>query len=157
MSFVYSGNFLASAEVDMHQNTRFQMGLNPFDFTWRLEPGERFQAPEVVMVYSDQGLERMSHSFHRLYRDRLMPPRFAHKERPVLLNSWEAHYYNFCGEDLIRLAHQSAKVGAELFVLDDGWFGKRDSDYTGLGDWYVNEEKIHGGLPKLVKRSGSWD
>ncbi len=152
MSFVYSGNFLASAEVDMHQNTRFQMGLNPFDFTWRLEPGERFQAPEVVMVYSDQGLERMSHSFHRLYRDRLMPPRFAHKERPVLLNSWEAHYYNFCGEDLIRLAHQSAKVGAELFVLDDGWFGNRMNESSSVRDWTANEEKLGGPLSRLIEQ-----
>lgn len=152
MSFVYSGNFLACAEVDMHQNTRFQMGLHPFDFSWQLEPGERFQSPEAVLVYSGKGLEGMSGCFHRLYQDCLMPARFARRERPILLNSWEAHYYSFRGEDLIRLARQAAQAGAELFVLDDGWFGKRMDESSSVGDWVANEEKLGGPLSGLIEQ-----
>ena len=152
MNFVYSGNFLACAEVDMHRNTRFQMGLHPFDFSWQLEPGGSFQSPEAVLVYSGQGLEGMSNSFHRLYQDCLMPVHFAQKERPILLNSWEAHYYKFCGADLIRLARQAAQVGAELFVLDDGWFGKRMDESSSVGDWVANEEKLGGPLSSLIEK-----
>lgn len=152
MNLVYSGNFLASAEVGMHRNTRFQIGLQPFDFSWRLEPGECFQSPEAVLVYSGKGLEGMSNSFHRLYQDCLIPLRFAQKERPILLNSWEAHYYKFCGEDLIRLARQATQVGAELFVLDDGWFGKRMDESSSVGDWIANEEKLGGSLSSLIEK-----
>lgn len=151
MNFVYSGNFLAGAEVDMHQNTRFQMGIHPFDFAWTLLPGERFQAPEAVMVYSGQGLGRMSRIFHRLYRDCLIPARFARRERPVLLNSWEANYFDFHKEGLVSLAGEAARVGAELFVLDDGWFGKRNDTTSSVGDWAPNEEKLGGTLPELIR------
>lgn len=152
VNFVYSGNFQICAEVDMHQNTRLQIGLHPFDFSWHLEPGERFQSPEAVLVYSGRGLEGMSHSFHRLYQDCLIPDRFARKERPILLNSWKAHYYKFCGEDLVRLARQAAQVGAELFVLDDGWFGKRMNEYSSVGDWVANEEKLGGPISSLIEK-----
>ncbi len=149
--FVYSGNFQISAEVDMHQNTRFQMGIHPFDFAWTLLPGESFQAPEAVMVYSGQGLGRMSRIFHKLYRDCLIPRRYARRERPVLLNSWEANYFDFHKESLVSLAEEAALVGAELFVLDDGWFGKRNDTTSSVGDWVPNQEKLGGSLPELIQ------
>ncbi len=150
LHLIYSGNFTASAEVDMHQNTRFQIGINPFDFSWQLEPGALFQSPEAVLVYSGQGLERMSHTFHHLYQDCLMPARFARRERPILLNSWEAHYFDFNQASLVSLAKEAAEVGAELFVLDDGWFGKRNDTTSSVGDWTPNEEKLGGSLQELI-------
>ena len=150
MSFVYSGNFLARADVDMHQNTRLQMGINPFDFSWLLEPGESFQAPEVALVYSGQGLDAMSQAYHSLYRECLIPARFARAERPVLLNSWEACSFDFTGDDLRRLADGAARIGAELFVLDDGWFGRRNDSTSSVGDWRPNEEKLGGSLDDLA-------
>ena len=150
MNFVYSGNFLAQADVDMHQNTRLQMGINPLDFSWRLEPGESFQTPEAVLVFSDEGLDAMSQSFHSLYRSCLLPERFADAQRPVLLNSWEACYFDYCREDLERLADGAASIGAELFVLDDGWFGKRNDSTSSVGDWVPNQKKLGGTLDDLA-------
>lgn len=150
MNFVYSGNFLAEAEVDMHGNSRFQMGIHPFEFEWRMNPGEEFQAPEVVLVYSGNGLGQMSRTFHRLYRDCLMPGRFGNMERPVLLNSWEASYFQFTRNSLVSLANQAAEAGAELFVLDDGWFGKRNDTMSSVGDWIPYEEKLGGTLESLI-------
>ena len=147
---VYSGNFAVSAEVDMHQNTRFQIGINPFDFSWLLEPGQSFQSPEAVLVYSGEGLGRMSQIFHHMYQDLLIPEWFARQERPVLLNSWEAHYFDFDGTALTALAAEAAGVGAELFVLDDGWFGKRSDTTSSIGDWTPNEEKLGGSLQELI-------
>ena len=155
MSLVYSGNFLAQADVDMHQNMRLQMGINPFDFSWLLEPGESFQTPEAVLVYSARGLDAMSQSFHALFRDCLMHPRFAVSERPVLLNSWEACYFDFTRDDLERIADGAAQVGAELFVLDDGWFGRRDDSTSSAGDWVPNERKLGGSLGDLASSVGS--
>lgn len=151
MNFVYSGNFLASAEVDMHQNTRFQIGIHPFDFLWTLEPGKEFQSPEVVLVYSEQGIGKMSRTFHRLYQDCLMTKPFAHQEHPILLNSWEAHYFDFNRENLVELAEEASKVGSELFVLDDGWFGKRNDTTSSVGDWIPNKEKLGGTLQSLIE------
>ena len=150
LCLVYSGNFAVSAEVDMHQNTRFQIGINPFDFSWLLEPGQSFQSPEAVLVYSGEGLGRMSQIFHHMYQDLLIPERFAKQERPVLLNSWEAHYFDFDGTALTALAAEAAGVGAELFVLDDGWFGKRSDTTSSVGDWTPNEEKLGGSLQELI-------
>lgn len=150
MSFVYSGNFLAQVDVDMHQNTRMQMGINPFDFSWLLEPGESFQAPEVALVFSSRGLDGMSQSFHGLYRSCLMHPGFAEQERPVLLNSWEACYFDFTREDLERIADGAAQIGAELFVIDDGWFGRRYDSTSSVGDWVPNERKLGGSLEDLA-------
>lgn len=151
MNFVYSGNFLAEVEVDMHENSRFQMGIHPFEFEWRLNPGKKFQTPEVVLVYSGNGLGQMSRTFHKLYRECLMPMRFRNQERPVLINSWEASYFNFTRESLISLASQAAEVGAELFVLDDGWFGQRDDTTTSVGDWVPYEKKLGGSLESLIR------
>ncbi|MBD7911406.1 MULTISPECIES: alpha-galactosidase [Clostridium] len=150
-NLIYSGNFLANVEVDMYNQARAQIGLNPFDFTWNLESREEFQAPEVVMVYSAKGLSGMSHIYHNLYRERLCRGKFRDKERPILINNWEATYFDFNNEKIESIAKESSELGVELFVLDDGWFGERNNDDSSLGDWFVNEEKIKGGLNKLAK------
>ena len=149
-SLIYSGNFLASVEVDMHSNARTQIGINPFDFTWNLESGQSFQTPEVVMVYSPNGLTGMSHIYHDLYRERLCRGAYRDKERPILINNWEATYFDFNNEKIKEIAKESSKLGIELFVLDDGWFGERNNDDCSLGDWFVNEEKLKGGLNSLA-------
>ncbi len=150
-SLVYSGNFLAEVEVNHFKQTRINMGINPFDFNWKLEPGQSFQTPEVVMVYSDSGLNKMSQSYHNIYRKRLTRGKYRDKARPILFNNWEATYFDFDSEKLLNLAANASDLGIELFVLDDGWFGKRDNDKSSLGDWFVNEEKLPGGLAKLGK------
>ena len=152
MNLVYSGNFEANIEVDMHQNTRMMMGINSFDFSWELAPRECFYSPEVIMIYSSKGLGEMSRKYHRLYRECLMISHFAKRLRPILINNWEATYFDFNQEKLLSLAKQASKLGIELFVLDDGWFAKRNDDTSSLGDWYVNERKIGGPLDKLVKQ-----
>jgi alpha-galactosidase len=151
-SFVYSGNFLASVEVDQFHTTRVGMGINPFDFQWLLESGASFQAPEVVMVYSSTGLTGMSHTYHELYRTRLCRGKFRDASRPVLINNWEATYFNFNAEKIEAIAAAGSELGIELFVLDDGWFGKRDNDKSSLGDWFVDRKKLPNGLEDLVER-----
>ncbi|MBB3867136.1 alpha-galactosidase [Parageobacillus toebii NBRC 107807] len=150
-SLVYSGNFLAQIEVDQFRTARVSMGINPFDFTWLLEPGESFQTPEVVMVYSDKGLNGMSQTYHQLYRTRLARGVYRDRERLILINNWEATYFDFNEEKILRLAKTAAELGIELFVLDDGWFGKRDNDRSSLGDWFVNKQKLPNGLEGLAK------
>ena len=149
-SFVYSGNFLAQVEVSTYEMTRVMMGINPQGFSWELSRDEEFQTPEVVMVYSDKGLNGMSQAYHRLYRDRLMRGKWRNHARPILLNNWEATYFDFNTEKLIAIAKEAKKCGIEMLVMDDGWFGHRNDDNTSLGDWQVNEEKINGGLKHLV-------
>ncbi len=134
----------------MHSNTRAQIGINPFDFIWNLESGDEFQSPEAVMVYSPNGLTGMSHIYHDLYRERLCRGTFRDKERPILINNWEATYFDFNSEKIKDIAKESSKLGIELFVLDDGWFGERNNDDCSLGDWFVNEEKLNGGLNLLA-------
>lgn len=150
LSFVYSGNFAAGAEVDSFGMTRFSIGLNPFDFTWVLEPGQSFQTPEAVMVYSSGGLGEMSRTYHRLYRTRLCRGIYRDKERPILVNNWEGTYFDFNTDKLVSIAKAGAELGIELFVLDDGWFGKRDNDRTSLGDWTPDLRKLPGGLTDLA-------
>ena len=150
-NLIYSGNFLANVEVDMHNNSRAQIGINPFDFTWNLESKQEFQTPEVVMVYSPNGLTGMSHIYHDLYRERLVRGSYRDKERPILINNWEATYFDFDNEKIKEIAKEASDLGIELFVLDDGWFGERNSDDSSLGDWFVNENKIKCGLNSLVK------
>lgn len=149
-NFVYSGNFLAQAEVDQFSCTRVTMGINPFDFSWKLEPDEAFQAPEAVMVYSSEGLGSMSRTFHDLYQTHLIRGEYRDKERPILVNNWEATYFDFTAERILEIAEAGKELGIELFVLDDGWFGKRDNDKTSLGDWFVNNRKLPNGLNKLA-------
>lgn len=163
MNFVYSGNFLAQAELSEQNQLRMVMGIHPRNFRWKLKPGETFQTPEVVLVYSDQGLGGMTHTFHDLYRNHLVRGAFKEQPRPSLINNWEATYFNFDTEKLLSIARTAAKSGVEMFVLDDGWFGKRDSDNCSLGDWRVNEKKLPGGLGylseeihKLGMKFGIW-
>ena len=151
-SFVYSGNFLAQVEVNTHQMTRVTMGIHPEMFSWQLNAGESFQTPEVVMVYSDQGLNKMSHTFHRLYKTRLVRGEWRDKSRPILLNNWEATYFDFNEEKILKIAKKAKEAGVELFVLDDGWFGARNDDYRGLGDWFVNLNKLPAGIKGLSEK-----
>ncbi|KRE45867.1 alpha-galactosidase [Paenibacillus sp. Soil522] len=151
-NLVYSGNFLANVEVDQYDTTRVSIGINPFDFAWLLKPDESFQTPEAVMVYSDEGLGGMSRIYHRLYRSRLCRGEFRDKERPILINNWEATYFDFNADKIEQIAAKGKDLGIELFVLDDGWFGKRDDDTSSLGDWFVNQNKLPGGLEDLAKR-----
>ena len=149
-SLIYSGNFLANVEVDMYENARAQIGINPFDFTWLLKSKEEFTAPEAVLVYSNEGLTGMSHIYNCLYGKRLCKGKYRDEVRPILINNWEATYFDFNETKIKEIAREATNLGMELFVLDDGWFGKRDDDNSSLGDWFVNEEKLKGGLNKLA-------
>lgn len=149
-NFVYSSNFFAEAELSQHGQTRFTMGINPYDFDWQLDCGEEFFSPEAVMVHSDCGFGKMSRTFHDLYRNNLIRGRYKYGERPVLLNCWEACYFDFDSDRILKIAEEASRLGIELLVMDDGWFGSRNDDTTSLGDWFVNENKIKGGLKKLV-------
>ena len=149
-SLIYSGNFLANVEVDMYENARAQIGINPFDFTWLLKSKEEFTAPEAVLVYSNEGLTGMSHIYNCLYGKRLCKGKYRDEVRPILINNWEATYFDFNETKIKEIAREATNLGMELFVLDDGWFGKRDDDNSSLGDWFVNEEKLKGGLNQLA-------
>ena len=149
-AFVYSGNFLAEAEVTQHRKTRALMGINPTDFSWLLEPGEEFQAPEAAMVYSGEGIGGMSRCFHDLFREHLVRGYYKDKRRPILINNWEATYFDFDTDKLISIAKEASRLGIEMLVMDDGWFGCRDTDNSSLGDWFVYEKKLKGGLKYLV-------
>ena len=149
-SFVYSGNFIAQAERSQFDNVRVTMGISPVDFCWNLKAGEEFCTPEVISVYSDAGLGKMSRNFHDLYRNHLIRSPYKDMKRPILINNWEATYFNFDTEKLISIAQKASQLGIELLVMDDGWFGHRDNDSSSLGDWYVNENKLKGGLKYLV-------
>ena len=151
-NLVYSGNFSADIETDYLDCTRLVMGINPIDFTWVVEPGDEFQSPEVVMAYSDSGMGKMSRTFHDLYNNNLIRGEWKNKKRPLLINSWEGSGFDFDQETLVRYAKEAKKLGIELLVMDDGWFGHRDSDNSSLGDWFVNESKLKGGLTKLIER-----
>lgn len=156
-SLVYSGSFLAQAEIDPYSTTRVVMGINPFDFTWLLEPGESFQTPEAVLVYSAEGIGGMSRTYHKLYRTRLCRGEYRDKSRPVLVNNWEATYFNFNADKIEEIAKVGQELGLELFVLDDGWFGKRDNDKSSLGDWFVDMKKLPQGLEELAARVNKLD
>lgn len=154
MAFVYSGGFKGEVQKDQYEQTRIQMGLNDEMFSYPLMPGESFTAPEVIMTYSNEGLSGLSHRMHSCIRDHICHRKNQLPEgQPlVLLNSWEACYFDFDGEAIVSLAAQAADLGMDMLVLDDGWFGKRDDDYSGLGDWYVNEEKLGMPLSQLVEK-----
>ena len=152
MNFVYSGNFIAQAELSQYQQVRMVMGIHPEEFKWKLAPGNEFQAPEVVMTYSAEGLGKMTRSFHDLYRRHLIRSPYQYEERPVLINNWEATYFNFNTEKLLEIAKEAKQCGIEMLVMDDGWFGKRNNDDSSLGDWFVNEEKLPTGLKDLAER-----
>ncbi len=151
MHFVYSGNFRAQVERTPHNSVRMSMGINEEYFTWKLQAGAHFQTPETVMVYSSEGLNAMTHSFHDFYRNHLIRSPYLHQPRPILINNWEATYFDFDTDKLLAIAAEAKKSGIEMLVMDDGWFGHRNLDNSSLGDWYVNEEKLRGGLPHLVE------
>ncbi|MFR2592114.1 MAG: alpha-galactosidase [Butyribacter sp.] len=142
MNFVYSGNFVSFVEKAQFGTQRFGMGINPNGFCWKLEAGESFAAPEVVTVYSDAGLDKMTSTFHDLYREHLIRKSWVYSERPVLINNWEGTYFDFDEKKIFDIAKEASKHGIEMLVLDDGWFGKRNDDRTSLGDWVVNEDKL---------------
>lgn len=148
--FVYSGNFEAQSGVDQFDQVRTVMGINPYHFCWKLEVGDSFQAPEVVMVYSDEGLGKMTRTYHDLYRNHLIRSAWRNQKRPILINNWEGTYFDFNTEKLLAIARGAAELGIEMLVMDDGWFGNRFDDNRALGDWFVNEEKLPGGLKYLV-------
>lgn len=152
MNFVYSGNFIAQVEKSQFDSVRMTMGIHPEGFSWKLEPGERFTAPEVVMVYSAEGIGKMTRTFHDLYREHLIRSPYLHKKRPILINNWEATYFDFDEKKLLAIAEDAAELGIEMLVMDDGWFGERNLDDSSLGDWYVNEKKIACGLNRLAKQ-----
>ena len=152
VSLVYSGSFEALSYVSNTENSRLSIGLNPDVFTWKLEPGETFVSPEAAMVYSPDGLNGMSHAFHRLYSENLMRSKWFERDRPILINNWEATYFNFNEEKILQIARRAKELGVEMLVLDDGWFGKRNTDNCSLGDWVVNPEKLPGGLNGLSDR-----
>lgn len=147
--FVYSGSFTIRTEVDTFSQTRVLVGINPHNFGWQLEPNDIFQTPEVVLVYAKNGLNDMSHTFHSLYTERLARGEHQLQERPVLINNWESTYFQFDEQKLLNLADGAKALGAELFVLDDGWFEARNDDTTSLGDWIVDRKKLPSGLASL--------
>lgn len=151
-AFMYSGNFVFDAEVDGYSQTRVAMGIHPKQFRFLVKPGEFFEAPEVVMAYSYNGLSRLSHSYHDIFRENACESKFINSKRPILINSWEPFGFKFDSEQLIKTAEISKDLGADMFVLDDGWFGARNNAKAGLGDWVANEEKLPGGIPALSEK-----
>lgn len=151
-SLIYSGNFLSQIEVDTYNVTRVSMGINPFQFAWTLEPNKSFEAPEVVMTYSQDGLNGMSQQFHNVYRQHLLHNKTPFTKAPILLNSWEANYFDFGEAKLLEQAQLAKNLGFDLFVLDDGWFGKRDSDNGSLGNWTTDLAKIPQGIAALATK-----
>lgn len=151
-SLVYSGNFLAQVEVDTYDVSRIMMGIHPNGFSWQMKNGESFQTPEAVMVYSKDGLNGMSQTFHILYRTRLAKGVWRDRTCPILVNNWEATYFDFTEEKILEIAKTAKELGIELFVLDDGWFGKRNNDTSSLGDWYPNLEKLPEGISGLAQK-----
>ena len=150
MHFVYSGNFIAQIEKSQFDSVRAVMGIHSVGFEWWLTPGETFTAPEVVLTYSHDGLGQMTRNLHDFYRCHMIRSRYLHQKRPVLINNWEATYFDFDTDKLLAIAKSAAEHGIEMLVMDDGWFGHRNDDATSLGDWFVNENKIKGGLKHLV-------
>ena len=155
IGLVYSGNFVISAEKDQHETTRVVAGINPEGFNYSVFPNETFETPEVAMVYSNEGFAKISNNYHKAVRNNLCRGKYKYTRRPVLINNWEGTYFDFNADKLVAMAKDASKLGVELFVMDDGWFGHRDDDHTSLGDWFVNEKKLQGGLDNLVKRINS--
>ena len=149
---MYSGGFQAQIECDQLEQVRFVMGIHPDTFSWTLEPDACFYVPEVILSCSEQGMETLSHRFHQVIREHVCRGRYQLSKRPVLINNWEATYFAFDEKKIEEIAEQASRLGIDMMVLDDGWFGRRDSDFSGLGDWVVNEEKLQGGLGRLVEK-----
>ena len=151
-NLIYSGNHYAAAEVNAYGKTRVVQGINPAGFRWLLNAGDSFETPEAVMTYSGEGFSRQSRNMHRFVKEHIVRGEWADKERPVLLNSWEAAYFNISENNLVTMAKAGRDLGIELFVMDDGWFGERNDDSRALGDWDPNPKKLPGGLGRLSKK-----
>lgn len=151
-SLIYSGNHSTTAEIDQFGSLRVRQGINPFGFEAQLAPGEAFCTPQSVLCYSADGFESLSQEYHNVYRDHLMRSEWAKKTRPLLLNNWEGTYFDFTEEQLLSMARKAKDIGLDLFVLDDGWFGKRNDDTSSLGDWTVNYDKLPSGIDGLAKK-----
>ena len=145
-AFVYSGNHKFEVERDQFAQTHVNIGINDFNFNWELRPTASFQTPEVLMVYSDQGINKMSQAFHSLIHERVIRSKYKNQVRPILVNNWEATYFDFDEKKLHPIVDDAKEMGIEMFVLDDGWFGHRDDDNSSLGDWSVFEKKFPNGL-----------
>lgn len=151
-ALMYSGSFIANVEVDQINQTRISMGIHPDTFSFILGQNEDLILPEVICTYSGLGFERLTHSYHDLTRKHILRGEYSHKHRPILINNWEATYFDFNGEKLLDIARTAKELGLEMLVMDDGWFGKRDDDKSGLGDWFVNEKKLGMSLSTLVDK-----
>ena len=151
-NFVYSGIFLDSVEVDQFDTTRVLIGINPDEFGWKLNSGDSFQTPEVIFSYTDNGFNALSQQLGAFYAQHLINPHFAHQERPILINNWEATFMDFTEDKLMPIVERAKELGIEMFVLDDGWFGHRDDDRSSLGDWFVDEKKFNHGIAGFAKR-----
>lgn len=150
-NLIYSGNFTSQVQMNQFDNIRVTTGINAEKFSWLLEPQSSFTTPEAVIVYSNEGFGKMTRTFHDLWRNHLIRSKYKDSMRPILINNWEATYFDFNTEKLISIAKEAAKCGIEMLVMDDGWFGKRNDDNSSLGDWFVNEEKLNGGIKHLVE------
>ncbi len=151
-NLVYSGNHYEAVEVNSFEKTRIVTGINPTNFAFLLAPGESFESPEAVMTFSHEGFSGVSAHMHPFVREHVVRGSWQHKERPVLLNSWEASYFDISESSLLRLAKMGKDVGVELFVMDDGWFGERNNDTRALGDWTPNTKKLPNGVAGLCKK-----
>ena len=151
-ALMYSGGFQTQVEKDQLEQVRIVMGINPDTFSWMLDKGECFRAPEVILSCSEHGMGELSHRFHHVIRNHVCRGKYKLSRRPVLINNWEATYFTFDEEKIERIAKQASELGIDMMVLDDGWFGKRDDDFSGLGDWFVNEDKMGGPMADVVKR-----
>ena len=151
-NLIYSGSFAITAEVSSNKRVRVQGGINDYLFGWRLNDGEEFVTPQAALCYSYDGLGGMSRAFHDFFREYVINPDYVNKRRPIVVNNWEATYFNFDNEKLFAIIDEAAKLNIDTFVLDDGWFGKRDDDKSGLGDWFVNDKKLKGGLKAVIER-----
>lgn len=152
MSLIYSGNHSTEIQRDRFGKIRVMQGMNPLSFSWDLNGGEEFYTPQSIMAFSSYGIGGISRTLTSLFRENLCRSAFVKKGRPILINNWEATYFDFTEQKLLEIAKAAQKVGAELFVLDDGWFGKRNSEKSSLGDWFVNREKLPGGLSSLADK-----
>ena len=151
-ALMYSGGFQTQIEKDQLKQVRVVMGINPETFSWKLNASERFNTPEVILSCSMEGTAKLSQQFHKIIRHNVCRGKYQLSQRPILINNWEATYFDFDEKKILDIAKEASKIGIDMFVLDDGWFGKRDSDNSGLGDWYVNENKIKGGLANLISK-----
>ena len=150
-NLIYSGNHYSAVEIGNHDTLRVMSGINPHCFLWKLKGGERFIAPQSVMSFSDKGINGFTENMHGFVNEHIIRENFRNTERPVVVNNWEATFFNFNRRKLLALARKAKRLGVEMFVLDDGWFGKRNNDTAGLGDWKENRKKLHGGIPSLAK------